>query len=150
MEASRLYAQKAQNSAARMELWTEEMHIIAQKTKAETVSMRIITWLTLIFLPGTFISVSTSAISSDFDSYLQTLMSTPIVNFDKNKSDFHIKNIGFGALKLYLAISLPLVLVTLLARWAFSFREDQKERKERQKIANERALGDEKLQGPAG
>jgi hypothetical protein len=33
------------------------MHQIAQKTKQETVSMRIITLVTLFFLPGTFISV---------------------------------------------------------------------------------------------
>lgn len=58
MEASRLYAETSQLSARRMELMTEEMHFIAVKTKEETVSMRIITWVTLFFLPGTFISVS--------------------------------------------------------------------------------------------
>jgi hypothetical protein len=44
-----------------MELMTKDMHIIALKTKSETVSMRIITLVTLFFLPGTFISVSISA-----------------------------------------------------------------------------------------
>lgn len=42
----------------RMELVTEDMHEIAQKTQRETVSMRIITLVTLFFLPGTFIAVS--------------------------------------------------------------------------------------------
>ena len=37
---------------------TEAMHLIAVKTKEETVSMRVITLVTLFFLPGTFISVS--------------------------------------------------------------------------------------------
>ncbi|KAH8590628.1 hypothetical protein B0O99DRAFT_579875 [Bisporella sp. PMI_857] len=37
---------------------TQDMHEIARKTKQETVSMRIITLVTLFFLPGTFISVS--------------------------------------------------------------------------------------------
>jgi hypothetical protein len=41
-----------------MELMTKDMHILALKTKSETVSMRIITLVTLFFLPGTFISVS--------------------------------------------------------------------------------------------
>lgn len=36
----------------------KEMYEIAQKTQQETVSMRIITLVTLFFLPGTFISVS--------------------------------------------------------------------------------------------
>ncbi|KAK4544430.1 hypothetical protein LTR36_004321 [Oleoguttula mirabilis] len=58
MEANRLLAEKAHVSALRMEEMTHEMQIIAHKTKAETVSMRIITLVTLFFLPGTFISVS--------------------------------------------------------------------------------------------
>lgn len=64
-QASRLFAEKAQSSANHMETMTEEMHAmtrsmheLAQKTKQETVSMRIITLVTLFFLPGTFISVS--------------------------------------------------------------------------------------------
>lgn len=149
-EASRLYASKAQISAERMEIMTREMHVIAQKTKVETVSMRIITWVTLFFLPGTFISVCISLASTNFGSPLQTLMSTPIVNFDKNKQDFTSKNIGFGALKLYLAISLPLVVITLLAWWAVSLREDYKDKKEREKLENEKLQGNEKLVELAG
>jgi hypothetical protein len=41
-----------------MEDMTDSMHKIAVKTKQETVSMRIITLVTLFFLPGTFTSVS--------------------------------------------------------------------------------------------
>lgn len=58
MEASKLLAERAQFSAERMAVLTENMQDIAQKTKVETVSMRIITLVTLFFLPGTFISVS--------------------------------------------------------------------------------------------
>ena len=47
-----------QRSTVNMEESTKAMHIIAQKTKQETVSMRIITLVTLFFLPFTFISVS--------------------------------------------------------------------------------------------
>jgi Mg2+ and Co2+ transporter CorA len=41
-----------------MEAMTESMHDLAVKTKQETVSMKIITLVTLFFLPGTFIAVS--------------------------------------------------------------------------------------------
>lgn len=72
MEASKFLAIKAhqstrnmevitrdtQSSTSNMEKSTKDMHEIAQKTKQETVSMRIITLVTLFFLPGTFISVS--------------------------------------------------------------------------------------------
>lgn len=58
IEASQLLALKAQESTENMEVMTKDMHILAQKTTQETVSMRIITLVTLFFLPGTFISVS--------------------------------------------------------------------------------------------
>ena len=57
MEASKVLATKAHESTRNMEAITREMHIIAKKTKQETVSMRVITLVTLFFLPGTFISV---------------------------------------------------------------------------------------------
>lgn len=40
-----------------MKHMTHEMKHIARQTKTETVSMKIITVVTLFFLPGTFISV---------------------------------------------------------------------------------------------
>ncbi len=41
-----------------MERMAREMNDLASKTKTETVSMRVITLVTLAFLPGTYISVS--------------------------------------------------------------------------------------------
>ena len=41
-----------------MEKVTEDMSLIARETKTETVSMKIITLVTLFFLPGTFVAVS--------------------------------------------------------------------------------------------
>lgn len=46
-----------------MEIMTTDMSVIARKTKTETVSMKIITLVTLFFLPGTFIAVSWSLLS---------------------------------------------------------------------------------------
>lgn len=59
MEASKYLAYKAQRSANSMEIMIRKMQDIAQKTAQETLSMRIITLVTLFFLPGTFVSVST-------------------------------------------------------------------------------------------
>jgi hypothetical protein len=58
MQASKMLGERAQQSAVKMESMTEQMYEIADKTKQETVSMKIITLVTLFFLPGTFISVS--------------------------------------------------------------------------------------------
>ena len=62
MKANKKLTEKAQLSTDSMEIITQDMHTIAQKTKQETVSMKIITLVTLFFLPGTFISVSHSLI----------------------------------------------------------------------------------------
>ncbi|KAH8748009.1 hypothetical protein F5882DRAFT_90006 [Hyaloscypha sp. PMI_1271] len=62
IEASNALALRAHESSQNMELMTMDMHILARKTKSETVSMRIITLVTLFFLPGTFISASISAL----------------------------------------------------------------------------------------
>ena len=59
-----LIARETQSSTINMERSTQDMHEIARKTKQETVSMRIITLVTLFFLPGTFISVSVWPIPS--------------------------------------------------------------------------------------
>jgi ABC-type Fe3+ transport system permease subunit len=110
-----------------MEAMTEAMHFLAVKTKQETVSMRIITLVTLFFLPGTFISVSYlillyKLVSKDsfpgpkFSHRLtvegQTIMSTDIIQFQDSKEIFSL-----GALQLYLAITLPLMALTFAAWW---------------------------------
>ncbi|KAF4974444.1 hypothetical protein FZEAL_8644 [Fusarium zealandicum] len=48
-QINKIYAESAQMSARKME-------VIANRTKQETTSMHIITFVTLIFLPGTFIA----------------------------------------------------------------------------------------------
>lgn len=60
MEASKQLAVEAKQSSMQIEAMTREMHVIAQSTKKETASMRIITLVTLFYLPGTFISVRES------------------------------------------------------------------------------------------
>ncbi|KAK6433897.1 hypothetical protein LTR95_009922 [Oleoguttula sp. CCFEE 5521] len=86
-------ADKAQVSADDMRIMTVEMHRIAADTKKETINMRIITLVTLFFLPGTYIS---------------TLMSTSIVQYEGDRLKINI-----APLVLYLETSLPLLFGTL-------------------------------------
>jgi hypothetical protein len=51
MESSMILAQRAEYTA-------EKMHSVAVKTLNDTVSMKIITIVTLLYLPGTFLAVS--------------------------------------------------------------------------------------------
>jgi Mg2+ and Co2+ transporter CorA len=74
MVANKLLVEQANVSARHMEDLTQDMHDLTQdmheiavKTKQETVSMRIITLVTLFFLPGTFISVSSQHSTSGHD-----------------------------------------------------------------------------------
>ena len=55
-------------------------------------------------------------------------MSTPIVNFAPGNSEFSDKNIGFGALELYIAISLPLMGLTFVAWYFVYWWEKRKDR----------------------
>jgi len=60
MMASKQFGLQAQRSAFGMSVMTESivsMHKIAKRTGKETVSMKVITLVTLFFLPGTFIAV---------------------------------------------------------------------------------------------
>ena len=50
--------EKQRSSAIKMEKMTLHMRETALKTEDETVFMRIVTLVTLFFLPGTFVSVS--------------------------------------------------------------------------------------------
>jgi hypothetical protein len=49
--------QEMHESTMKMEKMTKSMHKVAERTERETASMHIITLVTLIFLPGTFIAV---------------------------------------------------------------------------------------------
>ncbi|KAF8848377.1 hypothetical protein BDZ45DRAFT_732967 [Acephala macrosclerotiorum] len=95
MEVSKDLAFRAQESAKTMELITKDMHTLALKTKSETVSMRIITLVTLFFLPGTFISTQ--------------------------------KVFQLGALQLFLAICLPMMIIVLMAWYGTYWWIERKE-----------------------
>lgn len=125
MVASRVSAEKAQASADEMRAMTQNMHEIALQTKQETVSMRIITLVTLFFLPGTFISVGSMPLDMRIfaDENRQTLMSTDIIRWqsDLPGQGEPQKTVSLGALQFFMAITVPLMLVTFLA-WFIVYR----------------------------
>ena len=57
-QQTKVLAEKVQASVDKMEKMTAHMQRVAANTEQETVSMRIVTYVTLFFLPGTFVSVS--------------------------------------------------------------------------------------------
>ena len=126
MEANKVLAGKANESTRSMEAITREMHVIAHKTKQETVSMRIITLVTLFFLPGTFISVRRRLSFQGILTTMQTLMSTDI--FVTTDTGQFGNTVQLGALRLYIAISLPLVVVTMLGWYGVYWWENRKEK----------------------
>ncbi|KAL8702870.1 MAG: hypothetical protein Q9201_003961 [Fulgogasparrea decipioides] len=92
---------------------TEDMNDIARKTKIETVSMKVITVVTLFFLPGTFIS---------------TLMSTDIFQTDGPGHPKPDPYAHLSPLQMYLAASLPLTFITILIWAALHWLEKHKEK----------------------
>jgi hypothetical protein len=100
VEASRLIAKESQESTENMRDITRNMQSIAQKTKQETVSMRIITLVTLLYLPSTFIS---------------TMMSTDMIKFHSGNAGKSERIIQPGAIQFYIAVSFPLTVATFVA-----------------------------------
>ncbi|KAL8963666.1 MAG: hypothetical protein Q9183_004983, partial [Haloplaca sp. 2 TL-2023] len=108
---NKLLASESYKSTRKMEKVTNEMSLIARETKTETVSMRIITLVTLFFLPGTFVA---------------TLMSTDIIRWDSGSRDYQS-----GALYAYLAICLPFMAATFIFWGAYQYFERRKERQQK-------------------
>jgi hypothetical protein len=141
---------KAQESTENMEVMTKDMHILAQKTTQETVSMRIITLVTLFFLPGTFISVSLLSMLKNLKSVShfrpfrflapqrltfqphQTIMSTDIVKFQTDSAGNTQEVFHLGALRLFLTICLPMMLLTFIAWYGVYWWVNRIDKKKRQ------------------
>jgi len=114
MSANKSFTMKAQESATSMEELTKQMREIASKTEQETIFMRIVTLVTLFFLPGTFVA---------------TLMSTDIVRFQNNGDLMH--KFSWPALVVYLSITIPIMAGTFWAAFMYFGKEKKRTDKER-------------------
>ncbi|OAL05628.1 hypothetical protein IQ06DRAFT_342894 [Phaeosphaeriaceae sp. SRC1lsM3a] len=101
MKASEFFADQALRSSREMEKLSQHMHVLAIETKQETVSMRVITLVTLFFLPGTFVA---------------TFLSTDVLRWTDGVRQFEL-----GALQTYLGLSVPMTAVTF-AMWSILYR----------------------------
>ncbi|KAL8919648.1 MAG: hypothetical protein Q9208_006680 [Pyrenodesmia sp. 3 TL-2023] len=128
--------QANKRSTHSMVTMTEDMNEIARKTKIETVSMKVITLVTLFFLPGTFISVGRI--------FLSTLMSTDVFEVDYKGRSQENPYAQLSPWQIYLALSLPLTAVTLLVWAMFHFWEM---RREKPKMAQNRDIEYGSVQG---
>lgn len=126
MSTNKALTLQAQESAKTMENLTSHMRLIALKTEKETIFMRIITVVTLFFLPGTFVAVSRLFnIRSAMAALIpQTLMSTDIMKF-QNDND-NISRFSWQALVMYMGITLPVMGITLWAAFRYRRREQEK------------------------
>lgn len=107
---------------------TDKMEQLTVRTKQDTVSIHVITILTLVFLPGTFVAVRYGMpYLYDFAFWAltecQTFFSSGILDFEESVS---MLNLGdwttrWGALKLFGLICGPLMGLVLTA-WALAYR----------------------------
>ncbi|KAH8651053.1 hypothetical protein BX600DRAFT_403128 [Xylariales sp. PMI_506] len=119
MEISKLFAVSARESAERVEGMTVEMHEstihmekltrdmgrIAEKTKQETNSIHIITFVTLVFLPATFVA---------------TLFGSGLFQWDQNNPDMPLPMWKQEYFNLFAEICLPITFAVIIG-WGASY-----------------------------
>ncbi|KAI8624440.1 hypothetical protein F5Y19DRAFT_315367 [Xylariaceae sp. FL1651] len=104
-----IFAQLLQTQAGiRAEKLSSTMWRQAEKTSQEAIAMRIITVITLLYLPPTFVS---------------TVFSTEIVSYQREDGSVITESYSPLALQRWLAVSLPLTLVTVLAALGWYWHE---------------------------
>lgn len=129
-EVSRVFAlsghetsQRMEDSAKKMEAVTDSMYDIARQTARDSASMHVITFFTLVFLPGTFLGVRlmmASYLNSPAGSLTsdQTFFSTPILSTPDaaNPQSWNTNN---GLLSLFFEICIPMMFVTVIAWYLY-------------------------------
>jgi len=131
MTANKEMTHRALEQAEKMENLTTHMKQIALKTEKETIFMRIITVVTLFFLPGTFVAVSGPYISQAMAALIpQTLMSTDVVKFQNDNSLIH--RFSWQALVMYVGITIPIMALTVLVAFWYRNREQERLKRERE------------------
>lgn len=132
-ELDKLFAMNARDATSRVELSsqrmesvTESMYDIAKTTEKDTTSMHIITLVTLLFLPGTFLGVRSIVYFSKLQSGIltdnQTFFSTPIFGGGDGGSDGQESRGWFlneQLLWLFMKICFPMMLVTIGGWFAY-------------------------------
>jgi len=117
---------------------TVQMHKLAQKTQMETVSMRIITLVTLFFLPGTFIAVCACVLLT-FILLMppQGFMNTNILQWKPNDQTGQYQPVyARPAMMFFLYTVGPLTVATFIAWYAVYWWMRRQEKLHAQTAAN--------------
>ncbi|KAI9698088.1 MAG: hypothetical protein M1820_007596 [Bogoriella megaspora] len=110
----------------------ERTEQLSANMEREAIAMRIITIITLLYLPATFVSVSTSFLASYTkvaDQGSKTFFSTDVVSFQTANGPLGEKKFSLDALVVWLQVTLPLTAMTLLGSWVMYLRAKNRETK---------------------
>jgi hypothetical protein len=116
---SRLHIQSAEASRH----IAEESRKIATLTRQDSIDMRIIAAVTLIFLPGTFTAVSVANFSRipGLSLHFQTLFSSSFFNFQP-----HVHSHVSTWIWLYWTVTILLTVIVLSTWWFFARAQNKK------------------------
>ncbi|KAJ3578537.1 hypothetical protein NPX13_g2028 [Xylaria arbuscula] len=93
---------------------TENMEKMNSNMEKETVLVRIVTIVTLIYLPATFVSLTWME---------KTFFSTDVIKYQNGQSDSG--SFSYIAMVRWLQVALPLTTITLLLAWLWNLRAKQ-------------------------
>lgn len=109
-------SERMEESAMRMEKVTDSMLEIARATARDSASMSVITFVTLVLLPGTFLGVRivTSSMKSSTDSLTtnQTFFSTPVIDTPQDGTQSWA--INWSIFILFIKICAPMTVLVML------------------------------------
>ncbi|CAN9426278.1 unnamed protein product [Alternaria alternata] len=108
--AMQLFNLISANDSASAQHIAEQSRLLSHATRSDAQSMKLLALVTTIFLPGTFVS---------------GLFSTPMFQREsRDKVDDTIVKVWKPGLFLYIAVSMPLLVVTLLfwGLWTFGYK----------------------------
>ena len=121
------------------------MEQLTTSMQKDSITVRIIAFLTFIYLPATFVSVTTTYHFLGFDGLKrrQTFFSTDIVKY-QNQNSVNVGDasgpnkeyVSFSAIALHrwLEVTLPLTFLTFVAAVLWLWREDRKLRRVYQEL----------------
>ena len=124
-----------------MEHLTKSTFFVGVSSQNEAINMRIITLVTLIFLPATFVSVcaALSVKEREADVLHQTFFGTDVIKYQTSgnqegssgSSKTFTGSFSSVAMARWLQVTLPLTLLTCIAAWRIYVWEKQRQERQR-------------------
>ena len=136
MEVSKLFQVNAHELAENAARMTQEMGQIAERTERETASMHIVTLVTLVFLPGTFVAVrywlGGEAVAWILTS-LQTLFGSGLFQWNQNTPEQPFPSWRQQYFNLFAKICFPMMACVILVWYLFYLWTKHKEQARKQR-----------------